>query len=90
LADLAQRYSMQGTFKDPRDLDRHLAVVEEKKRLLTDYASLINKTTTVPISQDSFLLSQKTLELRGLSAVPARAGYPSSRLTVLSNLAGRS
>jgi hypothetical protein len=44
ITDLAQRYGMRGTFKDPRDLDRHLAVVEEKKRLLTNYAALINKT----------------------------------------------
>ena len=35
---------MRGTFKEPRDLDRHLSVVEEKKRLLTQYAALVNKT----------------------------------------------
>jgi very-short-patch-repair endonuclease len=45
LTDLAQRYKLRGTFKEPRDLDRHLSVVEEKKRLLTQYASLINKTS---------------------------------------------
>lgn len=44
LTDLAQRYKRRGTFKEPRDLDRHLSVVEEKKRLLTQYASLVNKT----------------------------------------------
>jgi hypothetical protein len=44
LTDLAQRYKMRGTFREPRDLDRHLAVVEEKKQLLTQYASLVNKT----------------------------------------------
>jgi hypothetical protein len=44
LNDLARRYTLRGTFKDPRDLDRHLSVVEEKKRLLTQYASLVNKT----------------------------------------------
>ena len=44
LNDLAQRNSMRGSFKGPRDLDRHLSIVEEKKRLLTQYASLINKT----------------------------------------------
>lgn len=44
LNEIAQRRNMQGAFKDPRDLDRHLSVVEEKKRLLTQYASLINKT----------------------------------------------
>ena len=43
LSDLAQRYTMRGTFQDPRDLDRHLSVVEEKKQLLTYYASLINR-----------------------------------------------
>ena len=35
---------MRGTFREPRDLDRHVSVAEEKKRLLTQYASLINKT----------------------------------------------
>ena len=44
LTDLAQRYKLRGTFKEPRDLDRLLSVVEEKKRLLTQYALLINKT----------------------------------------------
>jgi hypothetical protein len=43
LSDLAQRYTMRGTFKDPRDLDRHISLVEQKKQLLTQYASLINK-----------------------------------------------
>ncbi len=44
LNDLAQRSSMRGSFKDPKDLDRNLWIVEEKKKLLTQYASLINKT----------------------------------------------
>lgn len=44
LSELAQRYNLRGTFKDPRDLDRHLALVDEKKRLLSQYAALINKT----------------------------------------------
>lgn len=44
LNDVAQRYASRGSFSDPRDLDRNLAVVEEKKRLLTQYATLINKT----------------------------------------------
>ena len=35
---------MRGSFKDPRDLDRHLSIVEEKRTLLTQYASLVNKT----------------------------------------------
>jgi hypothetical protein len=44
LNDVAQRYQMRGSFREPRDLDGHLAVVEEKKQLLTRYAELINKT----------------------------------------------
>ena len=44
LNDIAQRHQMRGSFKDPRDLDGHLSVVEEKKQLLTKYAALINKT----------------------------------------------
>ena len=44
LNDLAQRHQMRGSFKDPRDLDRHLSIVEEKKTLLSQYAALINKT----------------------------------------------
>jgi len=44
LNDLAQRHQLRGSFKDPRDLDRHLSIVDEKKALLTQYASLINKT----------------------------------------------
>ncbi len=44
LNDIAQRHQMRGAFKDPRDLDGHLSVVEEKKELLTRYAALINKT----------------------------------------------
>lgn len=43
LGDLAHRYTLHGTFKEPRDLERHLSVVEQKKELLTQYASLINK-----------------------------------------------
>jgi len=42
--DLSQRHQMRGSFKDPRDLDRHLSIVEEKKALLTQYVSLVNKT----------------------------------------------
>jgi hypothetical protein len=44
LNDVAQRYASRGSFTDPRDLDRNLGVVEEKKRLLTQYATLINKS----------------------------------------------
>ena len=43
LGDLARRYTLRGSFKEPRDLERHLAVVEQKKQVLTQYASLINK-----------------------------------------------
>ncbi len=42
LNDLAQRCKARGSFRDPHDLDRQLAVVEEKKRLLSRYAALIN------------------------------------------------
>ena len=44
LNDIALRVNARGTFQEPRELDRHLSIVEEKKRLLTQYASLINKT----------------------------------------------
>jgi very-short-patch-repair endonuclease len=44
LNDIGQRLRARGTFKEPRELDRHLSIVEEKKRLLTHYASIINKT----------------------------------------------
>jgi hypothetical protein len=43
LNDLAQRCKARGSFRDPLDLDRHLSIVEEKKRLLSRYATLINK-----------------------------------------------
>ena len=43
LGGLALRYKARGTFQEPRDLDRHLSIVEQKKQLLTQYASLINK-----------------------------------------------
>lgn len=42
--DIALRFSSRGTFQEPRELDRHLAIVQEKKRLLTQYALLINET----------------------------------------------
>jgi len=42
--DIALRFSARGTFQEPRELDRHLSIVQEKKRLLTQYASLINET----------------------------------------------
>jgi len=43
LNDLAGRLRAQGTFREPRELEQHLAVVEEKKHLLTHYVRLINK-----------------------------------------------
>lgn len=44
LNDITQRWKARGACRDPRDLDRHLAIVEDKKKLLTKYASLINQT----------------------------------------------
>jgi very-short-patch-repair endonuclease len=44
LNDIAHRLQRRGSFKDPRDLDGQLSIVEDRKRLLTQYASLINKT----------------------------------------------
>jgi very-short-patch-repair endonuclease len=44
LNDLESRLKSRGSFRDPRELEQHLAVVEEKKRLLTQYVRLINKT----------------------------------------------
>jgi very-short-patch-repair endonuclease len=43
LTDLAHRIQLHGTFKDPRNIDQHLSVVEDRKKLLTQYALLINK-----------------------------------------------
>jgi very-short-patch-repair endonuclease len=42
--DIAVRFGARGTFQEPRELDRHLSIVQEKKRLLTEYASRINET----------------------------------------------
>lgn len=44
LNDLAQRLKLRGSFRDPQDLDRHLAVADEKRHRLIEYVSLINKT----------------------------------------------
>jgi len=44
LNDVAARLKAQGSFRDPRDLDQHQHAVEDCKRLLTQYAALINKT----------------------------------------------
>jgi hypothetical protein len=41
LNDIAARLRAQGSFHDPRDLDQHVALVEERKQLLTRYADLI-------------------------------------------------
>lgn len=43
LNDLTLRLKAQYSFREPGDLDGYLAVAEEKKQLLTQYASLINK-----------------------------------------------
>jgi hypothetical protein len=43
LNDLAHRHTLRGSFKEPRDLERHLTVVEQKKQVLTQYASLSTK-----------------------------------------------
>jgi very-short-patch-repair endonuclease len=42
LNDVAMRLKLHGSFRDPRELDHQLAIVEEKKRLLTQYVTLIN------------------------------------------------
>jgi hypothetical protein len=44
LNDIAQRCNKRGTFREPGDLNDQLAIVEQKKQLLTKYAALINKT----------------------------------------------
>jgi very-short-patch-repair endonuclease len=44
LNDIALRCNKRGTFREPGDLDNQLSIVEQKKQLLTKYASLINKT----------------------------------------------
>jgi very-short-patch-repair endonuclease len=43
LNDLAARLRAKGSFSEPRELEQHLAVVEEKKQLLTHYVRLINE-----------------------------------------------
>ena len=43
LNDLTLRLKAQGSFRDPRDLDKQLSLAEAKKRLLTNHAALINK-----------------------------------------------
>lgn len=44
LSDLAGRLKAQGSFREPMELEQHVAVVEENKRLLTHYVHLINKS----------------------------------------------
>jgi very-short-patch-repair endonuclease len=53
LNDLAQRCKARGSFRDPQDLDRQLAVVEDKKRLLSRYAALVN-TAVEPFNETVF------------------------------------
>ena len=43
LNELAERIRMRGSFKHPRDLDRHILIVNEHKHFLIRYASLISK-----------------------------------------------
>jgi very-short-patch-repair endonuclease len=43
LNDVEARLKARGSFREPRELVQHLAVVEEKKRALTQYAELINR-----------------------------------------------
>src|SRR5207244_4057557 len=43
LNDLATRLKARGSFRDPRDLDQHLSIAEEKTRMLTRYVTLINR-----------------------------------------------
>lgn len=43
LNDLAGRIKARGSFREPREIEFHLAVVDEKKRVLTQYVNLINK-----------------------------------------------
>jgi len=44
LNDVAGRLKAKGSFSDPKELEQHLAVVGEKKQLLTHYVRLINKS----------------------------------------------
>ena len=44
LNDIALRCSKRGTYREPAELNNQLAIVEQKKQVLTLYASLINKT----------------------------------------------
>jgi very-short-patch-repair endonuclease len=53
LNDLATRLKAQGSFRDPQELDQHLSIAEEKKRLLTRYVTLIN-TTLQPFNATLF------------------------------------
>ncbi len=53
LRDLEARLKSRGSFRDPKDLEQHLSIVEEKKRALTRYADLINKEL-LPIQSTVF------------------------------------
>jgi very-short-patch-repair endonuclease len=53
LKDVGRRIELSGSFEDPSDLDRLLAVVENRKRRLIEYVSLI-KETVDPIRQTVF------------------------------------
>lgn len=43
LSDLERRIKAHKSFRDPRELDQHFAVVDDKKKQLTKYANLINR-----------------------------------------------
>lgn len=43
LSDLERRIKARRSFRDPRDLDQHFAVVDDKKQQLTKYATLVNQ-----------------------------------------------
>src|SRR5690606_22469584 len=53
LGDLETRLKAAGTFRHPRDLQNLLALHEEKKRTLSRYEELINKTVD-PIQSTVF------------------------------------
>jgi hypothetical protein len=53
MKDVGRRIELSGSFEDPSDLDRLLAVAESRKKRLIEYVSLI-KETVDPIRQTVF------------------------------------
>jgi hypothetical protein len=53
MKDVGRRIELSGSFEDPSDLDRLLAVAENRKKRLIEYVSLI-KETVDPIRQTVF------------------------------------